>query len=279
MLQFHTHPSIDIKPHHYPTKTLHRNKSLFDDVFSQLRLENEREIEQKLRLEKARQFRNAKQRQQQLQLERLRNEQQESKTSISVKHIESRNAYKIQIFKEDGDFSSYEIKLTQNKKHQYCLKLVSAFDNFSKVYELDNNSVQIDKIGYKWYEDENCLMVSIPKKDTVKSVEKQQLKETKRIAKAKRASDRAQRKQIRKLEKLEKLKRKAQAQEKREAAITNHKQSEFEDSSSSTTSDISESESSSEYEVLPNAPKMLHHPSIEEVEDEEFVLLRKKIGQ
>lgn len=213
----------------------------------------------------------------------------------SVKQVETVDGYQIQIAKKYGDFNGYEIRVIRDLSGNYLLKIEGNNDQFKKLYQLNPEEVEIGEIDWKWFRNENILVLNIPKSEH-KYEEKKKLKSVKKANCKKsdhRRKARHEKRLRRKVDKIEAALQEEQRQrnsEKQEEdeednhrnLISNEALFELEenievapsDSSTALESDSSETES---IESEPIKVKKNRLPSIEEVEDEEFILLRKNM--
>ncbi|KAG7193358.1 uncharacterized protein KQ657_000775 [Scheffersomyces spartinae] len=84
-----------------------------------------------------------------------------------IKKLETESDYQIQIYKEYGDFSSYEfcvLKPARAYKSLVQLLVELREDHFKKVFQFNSNDIDIHSIHWEYYEDENILVLNIPKK-------------------------------------------------------------------------------------------------------------------
>ena len=106
----------------------------------------------------------------QLQKELERREaakQRELRKPRVVKKIESEDAYQLQIFKEYGDFNSYEVEAKKKPGNRVHLTISSKDDQFSKTFEFSLNEIEVSKVDWEWYKKENVLVLNIPKKQQI----------------------------------------------------------------------------------------------------------------
>lgn len=217
----------------------------------------------------------------------------------SVKQIEIADSYRIQIAKKYGDFNGYEIRVIRDSAGDYLLKIEGNNDHFTKLYQLNPEEIEIGEIDWKWFRNENILVLNIPKREhryegkkKLKSVKKSNCKKS-----AHRRKARHEKSLHRKLDKLEaalqeeQRQRNSEGQEEEDCQkqqaedqyklISNEALFEHEENIEVPASDTSTAlESSSETESTESEPikiKKNRLPSIEEVEDEEFILLRKNM--
>ncbi|GEQ69971.1 hypothetical protein JCM33374_g3647 [Metschnikowia sp. JCM 33374] len=83
-----------------------------------------------------------------------------------VKKIETEEFYQIQIFKQNGNFSSYELKVMRTFGNQNLVNLVveSRLDGFRKVFQFREIDIDIQKIDWQQFKNDNVLVLNIPKK-------------------------------------------------------------------------------------------------------------------
>lgn len=218
----------------------------------------------------------------------------------SVKQVETADGYQIQIAKRFGDFNGYEVKVIRDLSGDFLLKIEGNNDQFERKYELDPEMVEIREIDWKWFRNENVLVLNIPKRKyrqeerkKVKSVKKSNCKKS--SPKRKVVNDKRLHHKLDKLEadlKEEQRQRNSEKQEEYLKQQENDQRSLTSDealfeheenipSLSAESSPALESDTSSETESIESEPikakKKNRLPSIEEVEDEEFILLRKNM--
>lgn len=213
----------------------------------------------------------------------------ESTRDLVVKQYEDENCHQIQLFKRFGDFSSYEISLVR-KAGDYIVKVSSDLDQVQKCFSINKSLIDISGVDYKWYHEANALVVNLPKKHKHegRSAKKEKLRE-RRVHKQKKKQERRLRKELRKRQAEE---RKQHKHEKRTQEPVTEAQPATEpehrteaqpvsggelwtEAETPETSDFetpSETSDNEDLEPLGHS----HSPTMEEVEDEEFVLLRKK---
>mgnify|MGYP001183474250 CR=1 FL=1 len=221
----------------------------------------------------------------------------------SVKQVETVDGYQIQIAKKYGDFNGYEIRVIRDLSGDYFIKIEGNNDQFKKLYQLNPEEVEIGEIDWKWFRNENILVLNIPKSEH-KYEERKKLKSVKKANCKKsdhRRKARHEKRLRRKVDKIEaalqeeQRQRNSEKQEEEEEEyqkqqedshcklIRNEALFEHEENIEVAPSDSStalESDSSSETETIESEPikvKKNRLPSIEEVEDEEFILLRKNM--
>lgn len=222
----------------------------------------------------------------------------------SIRQVETVDGYQIQIAKKYGGFNGYEIRVIRDLSGEYLLKIEGNNDQFEKLYHLNPEEVEIREIDWKWFRNENILVLNIPKsehryegKKKVKSVKKANCKKS-----AHRRKARHEKNMHRKLDKLEAVlqeeqrERNSGKQEERgeyhkeqggdqRKLVSNEELFEHEEHievppSPAQSNTALESDSSSETESVESESikvKKNRLPSIEEVEDEEFILLRKNM--
>lgn len=191
----------------------------------------------------------------------------ETPGSLTVKHYEDEDCHQLQFFKRNGDFSSYEISLIR-KGGEYVVKISSDADLVEKLFSINKSLIDVDGIDYKWNRESSALVVNLPKRHK---------HDIRKLAKVEKHREKLLRKQKRKQEKkLKKELKKLQREEKKHEPVP-----EPEPVSEPDTPETSDFETPSESsDVEDSEPiKHTHSPTMEEVEDEEFVLLRKKFNQ
>lgn len=222
-----------------------------------------------------------------------------------VTQFASADNYNIQIFKELGDFYGYEVKVIRRLPGECYLKIKGNHDNFERVYEIDPTLVNVDDIDWKWFKEQNVLALKIPKRN-LRSIDDG--RRAKNVSRASKLSHKRRNKNKISKHKMDKLEAAIQQEQghKRTGQIethlpeklnnTLHKEEsqpepftqdaeeatcEHEEnvSLSSEDSEAIESDMSSETESIHSRipVKNSRLPSLEEVEDEEFVLLRKNM--
>lgn len=221
-----------------------------------------------------------------------------------VKQVETADGYQIQIAKRFGDFIGYEVRVIRNLSGDYLLKIKGNNDQFERLYELDPEMVEINEIDWKWFRNENVLVLNIPKREhrheerkRVKNVKKSSCKKSPH--KRKITYDKSLHHKLDKLAaalKEEQRQRNSEEQEEdyskqqennqqnltRDEPHFEHEENIELPSLSAESSSALESNTSSETESIESEPikakKKSRLPSIEEVEDEEFILLRKNMA-
>lgn len=214
----------------------------------------------------------------------------------NIRQVEADDKHQIQIFKRCGNFNGYEIKVTRNVTGNYFLKIEGNNHKFEKLYELDPDAVDIGEIDRRWYREENVLVLNIPKKNrrrrsaqrpTIKNVKKSNSKKSdrrktkheKNLKHTLRNLEAIQEEQGLRYEDQTEIPKESEQEQGREE----HQKQEHEENihSSSTDTDIAlESDVPSEAGSIPSEPIKIRKkrlPSIEEVEDEEFISLRKNM--
>lgn len=83
-----------------------------------------------------------------------------------VKKVETEDAYQIQIFKQNGDFNSYELKVLRTYGNPKLVNLVveSRADDFRKIFQFSVDDIDIQSIDWEHFKQENVLVLNIPKK-------------------------------------------------------------------------------------------------------------------
>ena len=240
-----------------------RQRELEYERQRELEYERELEYQRQLQLERERQRKLEQQRQLQYQLElerqaekeqkreRLQNMRTSRNTVVNVEQAENDDCLQIQLFKDYGTFASYEVRVVK-KSGKVFLKIESNKDHFFKMYEMNTKALDMGKINWKWFRDENALIISIPK-----------IKESKKKSHKKHAH------------KEKKLK--VDIPKPSESAVFSDSEPESVESSKMerTSSDASEHKN---FEVVSPTIKQHRTPSIEDVEDEEFILYRKQMA-
>lgn len=203
---------------------------------------------------------------------------------LVVKQYEDENCHQIQFFKRYGDFSSYEISLVR-KAGDYIVKVNSDLDQVQKTFSVSKSLIDIGGVDYRWYREANALVVNLPKKHKHegRSSKKEKLHE-RRVHKQKRKQERRLRKELRKRQAEERRQHKHEQHteepvlEAQPLSVEAPPASEAElwtEAETPETSDFeTPSETSDNEDLEPLRPS--HSPTMEEVEDEEFVFLRKK---
>lgn len=100
-----------------------------------------------------------------LQRAKQRQLAEKSKPKI-VKKVEAEDKYQIQIFKEYGDFNSYEVRAVRDAYIPGVINIVieSPRDSFKKVFQFELNSIELEQIDWEYFESDNVLVLNIPKK-------------------------------------------------------------------------------------------------------------------
>lgn len=85
-----------------------------------------------------------------------------------VKKVETEDSYQFQIYKEYGNFDSYEVKVLKHYDFKYNnlinLVILSGPDNFKKVFQFNVNDIEINQIDWEYFGNENVLVLNVPKK-------------------------------------------------------------------------------------------------------------------
>lgn len=91
--------------------------------------------------------------------------QRESRPKI-IKKVEAEDRFQIQIFKENGNFDSYEVKVLRHPYHAKVVNLVleSQADNFLKVFQFKIDDIEVHEINWEYFEHENVLVLNVPKR-------------------------------------------------------------------------------------------------------------------
>lgn len=101
----------------------------------------------------------------QKELERRESERQRQlRKPRIIKKVETEDAYQLQIFKEQGNFNSYEVQAVKKPGNRVHLVIVSEEDDFQKIFEFSLNEIEVSQIDWEWYKSENVLVLNIPKK-------------------------------------------------------------------------------------------------------------------
>lgn len=98
---------------------------------------------------------------------RLQQQYQNTRPKI-VKKVETEDAYQIQIFKQNGNFDLYEVKVLRTQ-YPYSSNLVnlvleSPEDEFKKVFQFSLDDIEVQSIDWEYYKDLNVLVLNVPKK-------------------------------------------------------------------------------------------------------------------
>jgi hypothetical protein len=90
-----------------------------------------------------------------------------------LKKVDIEDQYQIHIFKDHGDFNSYEVKVVKSQQviilHGYQPELLdiviqSNDDDFQKTFQFELNDIEVSSIDWEWNKDDNVLALNIPKK-------------------------------------------------------------------------------------------------------------------
>lgn len=103
--------------------------------------------------------------QQQQQL--LQQQQYEANRPKIVKKVETEDKYQIQIFKRQGNFNSYEVRVLRSGAYAsdlINLVIESRRDDFRRVFQFNLNDIEVGDIDWEYYADENVLVLNVPKK-------------------------------------------------------------------------------------------------------------------
>ncbi|CCE73178.1 Piso0_000201 [Millerozyma farinosa CBS 7064] len=242
-------------------------RSLFDDIFSTQMI---REAEY--------------QRQRQLERERIKMFRE---MQPLVRELEDANKFQIQLFKRKGSFAGYEVKIVKYRDGSHRLKLTGNSDGFEREYYVDPRLIDSKNINWRWFSEENVLILTIKKtKIHSHSRRERKLKDTSRSRR--RASRTAARKEEYERGSIAEekafceespLEKSAEQLHDSDSSVCEEALSDggsstepIADSSSDFSADSSLESSSDDHK---HSSVVKRKPTIEEVEDEEFVLLRK----
>ncbi|KAK6456100.1 uncharacterized protein RJT20DRAFT_5503 [Scheffersomyces xylosifermentans] len=92
-----------------------------------------------------------------------------------IQHIETNSSYQIHVFKKYGDFSTYQIRIVK-RPGCYFLKMHSEVDDFEKSFQLNQDTIDINTISWKWQKSKNTLIVNLPKQTNYTKEERKRLK-------------------------------------------------------------------------------------------------------
>ncbi|KAF3994194.1 hypothetical protein FT663_00164 [Candidozyma haemuli var. vulneris] len=102
------------------------------------------------------------------QAQQLLQQQYEASRPKIVKKVETEDKYQIQIFKKQGNFNTYEVKVLRNAAYgdSNLINLVieSRRDDFRKVFQFSLNDIEVGDIDWEYFEADNVLVLNVPKK-------------------------------------------------------------------------------------------------------------------
>ncbi|CAK7892210.1 hypothetical protein CAAN3_01S08988 [[Candida] anglica] len=87
-----------------------------------------------------------------------------------VKKVESEDSFQLQIFKEYGNFNSYEVQVVKKPGNKAHLIISSEEDEFQKIFEFSLEDIDVQKIDWEHYSAEKVLVLNIPKKQNAPEV-------------------------------------------------------------------------------------------------------------
>ncbi|ODV80828.1 uncharacterized protein CANTADRAFT_178686 [Suhomyces tanzawaensis NRRL Y-17324] len=207
-----------------------------------------------------------------------------------VKQVDTKEGCQIQISKDSGDFESYKIRLAEHGE-EFQLKISSEVDEFERIFTIDSSMADMELITWKLYREEGLLVINIPKhkkgKHTLRAAHKESKKQRRLERELKRR--RKEQKRLRAAKKLAKRQRKQEQEQEDyndnsssgvdEAHLLQHQ---FEESSEPETSETSEYETPSTDSECDSHPESHSSsptkPTLEEIEDEEFVMYHRMIN-
>lgn len=277
MLDLFTQPVFAIDNSHPFGCTNNLWSNVFDQIEYQRRLDGQRQ--RRFELEKY--YHQLAQQEQAERQRRLDAERKRNQGQVFVKQVETNNVHQIQLYKNAGDFGSYEIRLIQNRNSGYVLKIISEAEEFLKAFELEPKRIDVEHIDWKYHPELNVLTINLPIKNQTAEHKKKQIK-AKSIEKAYKKNRKHEKTKLKALKKKEKKLRKLE-EDRKEQEKEQVTDSKTQTPISKLFTSVSDSSETSEYETPSesdsdndNVPKVKHSPTMEEVEDEEFVLLRKR---
>lgn len=102
------------------------------------------------------------------QAQQLLQQQYEASRPKIVKKVETEDNYQIQIFKKQGNFNSYEVKVLRNAAYGNSnlinLVIESRRDEFRKVFQFNLSDIEVSEIDWEYFESDNVLVLNVPKK-------------------------------------------------------------------------------------------------------------------
>ncbi|KAI5949563.1 hypothetical protein KGF54_005440 [Candida jiufengensis] len=83
-----------------------------------------------------------------------------------IKKLETEDEFQIQIYKPYGNYNNYEVLIKHIQPHQPIinLEIYSKEDQFKVIFKFNLNYIDINNINWKWYKQNNILVLNIPKK-------------------------------------------------------------------------------------------------------------------
>lgn len=103
----------------------------------------------------------------QYQQQQLLQQQYEALRPKIVKKVETGDKYQIQIFKKQGNFNLYEVKVLRNAAYRSSLinlVIESRRDDFRRVFQFNLNDIEVGDIDWEYFQDDNVLVLNVPKK-------------------------------------------------------------------------------------------------------------------
>lgn len=103
----------------------------------------------------------------QYQQQQLLQQQYEALRPKIVKKVETEDKYQIQIFKKQGNFNLYEVKVLRNAAYSSSLinlVIESRRDDFRRVFQFNLNDIEVGDIDWEYFQDDNVLVLNVPKK-------------------------------------------------------------------------------------------------------------------
>lgn len=224
------------------------------------------------------------QRQKQLERERIKMLRE---MQPLVRELEDANKFQVQLFKRRGSFAGYEVKIVRDRDGSHRLKLTGNSDGFEREYYVDPRFIDSKNIDWKWFQEENILILTIKK--TKRHLHLRRERKHKDASRSRRRASKtpvrteedergpvAEERVFREEPLLDKLAEKQKDSDSsvyEEALLDLTSSTEpIADSSSDLSADLGSELLSDDHK---RSPVVKHKPTIEEVEDEEFVLLRK----
>lgn len=211
------------------------------------------------------------------------NEQNAPEVKPVVREVESEDGFQIRIFK-NGGFEGYELKVVRTRK-DYILKVESP-EGFCRKYPIDAEVYDIEEIDWEGFPEESVLVISIPKRRSAVGQKSREEKERAREVRGKTKEERRQAREQRRQAKRDRRLFKRQERQRNRA----RKQEEGPDpqgflGTESEATTPSESEGSTDEEARGarkgsrrgTSLEARRGPYLEEIEDEEFITLRKNL--
>lgn len=181
---------------------------------------------------------------------------------ILTREFDTETEFQLQIYKSWAGYDDYEVTVVRDRNGLSFLKVTSQRDRFVRRYEIDVPSVDLENIRWELNKSHNILELHVPKI----------------------SSDISCRRHNRKLKHRHRSRRQRTHKPSREeVAVASHH---FSGSEAETPSEEESSESATESNgedshtdsISSTKSSRRYTPMLEEIEDEEFTILRKELG-